>query len=505
MLLPRPVANSTASEDYGPLAAIVQYSNDAIVGFDLKSQVKNWNAGAEKLFGYTREEIVGRSIETFVPDERRKELHELLATVMKGGSVEAYETVRQRKDGSLIDVSVTLSPVRDEHGEIIWLSGIIRNIGERKLIDRQIELHAQMLAQVSDALISTDLDHHITYWNKAAEKLLGYTEAEVLGKVKSEVLQFSEGADDEIRFFNVLKAGGAWTGERVAYAKDGRKLDVELGVKVLKDKDGGPLGLLIVLHDFTDRRKAEEQLKQNAEELARSNEQLVQFAYVASHDLKEPLRMVTHFVQLIEKKYKGRLDTDADEYIGYAVDGATRMYELINDLLIYSRVGNANRKLLVEIDCNSVLDRVINNLQVSIKESQAVIERTPLPTLYADPTQLAQLFQNLISNAIKFKGAESPVVRIQTLKKAHEWQFSVNDNGIGIDSKFSERIFVIFQRLHSRADYPGTGIGLAICKKIVEGHGGKIWVDSVLGQGARFSFSLPEPEVTHVPQSKAQA
>jgi len=492
-------------ENYGPLAAIVQQSHDGIVGFDLKGNVKSWNAGAQRLLGYSREEIIGRSVNTFVPEERREELKNLLVAVMNGEHVEPYETVRKRSDGSLIDVSVTVSPVRDEQGNIIWLSGIIRNIGERKQMDRQIELHSQMLSQVSDALIATDLDHRITYWNKGAEKLLGFTQSEVMGRAKHEVLKFDDGADDETRFFTVLKLGGAWSGERVTYARDGRRLDVELVVKVLKDKDGGPLGLLIVLHDFTARKIAEGELKRQAGELARSNEELVQFAYVASHDLKEPLRMVTHFVQLLEKKYAGRLDKDADEYIGYAVDGAVRMYELINDLLIYSRVGTDKRKVLATVDCDLVLDRVINNLQVSIKESGAVIERMPLPTIAVDPSQLAQLFQNLISNAIKFRGSQNPVVHVHALKKENEWLFCVGDNGIGIDAKFTERIFIIFQRLHSRQDYPGTGIGLAICKKIVEGHRGKIWVDSSLGSGSRFYFSLPSQETLLAPLHQVRA
>ncbi len=492
-------------ENYGPLAAIVRYSNDAILAFDLKGNVKSWNAAAVKLFGFSREEIIGRSIDTFVPDEKRSELRGLINTVMGGGAVDAFETVRLRKDGSLIDVSVTISPLKNARGEVIGLSGIIRNIGERKQMDRQIELHAQMLAQVSDALIATDLDHHITYWNKGAEKLLGYTSEEVMGRPKHDVLKFNEGEDDETRFFTVLKLGGAWSGERVTFGKGDKRLDVALSVKVLKDKDGGPMGLLMVMHDFSARKKAEEDLKRQAEELARSNEQLVQFAYVASHDLKEPLRMVTHFVQLLEKKYKGKLDRDADEYIDYAVGGAVRMYDLINDLLIYSRVGTSKNKKLLPTNCDLLLDRVIYNLQFSIQESGAIVERNPMPTLMVDPTQMTQLLQNLVSNAIKFRGADKPVVQIESMKRAGEWLFCVSDNGIGIDSKFSERIFVIFQRLHSREDYPGTGIGLAICKKIVEGHGGKIWVESYPGKGARFYFSIPERERIPAVLHQAQA
>ena len=226
------------------------------------------------------------------------------------------------------------------------------------------------------------------------------------------------------------------------------------------------------------------------EELARSNKELEQFAYVASHDLQEPLRMVTSYVQLLARRYKGKLDSDADDFIGFAVDGAVRMWKLINDLLTYSRVGIRGKES-ESTDSETVLNQSFNDLKVAIEENGAVVTHDPLPTVMVDRSQLGQLFQNLVGNAIKFRGNEPPRVAISASRNGNGWTFSVRDNGVGIAPEYSERIFIIFQRLHSRQKYAGTGIGLAICKKIVERHGGRIWVESEVGKGATFYFTLP--------------
>jgi signal transduction histidine kinase len=242
--------------------------------------------------------------------------------------------------------------------------------------------------------------------------------------------------------------------------------------------------------EITERKQSEERLRETSEELARSNAELELFAYVASHDLQEPLRMVSSYVQLLARRYKGRLNSDADEFIAFAVDGATRMQRLINDLLMYSRVGTKGRPF-EPTDCNTVLGQSLVNLSATIEENRAVITSDDLPTVMADETQVAQLFQNLLSNAVKFRGEDSPRIHISCEQENNEWIFSVSDNGIGIDPGYHERIFAIFQRLHGKSEYPGTGIGLAICKKIVERHGGRMWLDSEPGKGSTFYSTIP--------------
>jgi signal transduction histidine kinase len=241
---------------------------------------------------------------------------------------------------------------------------------------------------------------------------------------------------------------------------------------------------------YAELERIKEDLELKSQELARSNDDLKEFAYAASHDLQEPLRIIRGYVQLLAKRYKGKLDPDADDFIKYAVEGVERMQRLIKDLLEYSRLG-INGETLKPSECTELVERAIANLQVAIQESGAEVTYDPLPAIAVDPAQLSRVFQNLIGNAIKFHGEAAPRVHISAERRGKEWVFSVRDNGIGMDPDQSERIFMIFQRLHTREEYDGTGIGLAICKKIVERHGGKIWVESEEGKGSTFYFTIP--------------
>ena len=249
-----------------------------------------------------------------------------------------------------------------------------------------------------------------------------------------------------------------------------------------------------VRRDIDELQHAGQKLRARALELERSNAELEQFAYVASHDLQEPLRMIAAYVQLLARRYGGKLGADADECIQYASDGAARMHRLILDLLAFSRVGT-HGGAFQPADLDPILQHVRDDLQVAIRESKATVVWNGLPRLHVDPHQIGQLFQNLIANAIKFRRAEPPDVRIDAWPEVEHWHFTIRDNGIGFEMRFAERIFVIFQRLHARDRYAGTGVGLAICKKIVERHGGRIWAESEPGRGSTFHFTLPaEPD-----------
>ncbi|MFH1702979.1 MAG: ATP-binding protein [Nitrospirota bacterium] len=269
----------------------------------------------------------------------------------------------------------------------------------------------------------------------------------------------------------------------------GRKIML-LNARRIYRKDIGMQMILLAIEDITERRQREEELKKLSEELARSNTDLRDFAYVASHDLKKPLQSIEGFAKLLARRYKGKLDAKADEFIEYIGSGVKRMQMFIKDLLEYSQVG-AKEKKFKPTDCSGVVQKAVGNLQAAIEESNAVVTYDELPTVMVDTPQMISLLQNLIDNAIKFRGEEAPRIYISAERKGDEWVFSIRDNGIGIDPKDSERIFGMFQRLHGSTDYPGTGIGLAICKRIIEGHGGRIWVESEIGKGSTFYFTVP--------------
>ncbi len=363
------------------------------------------------------------------------------------------------------------------------------DVTERKLTEDRIRQQAALLDLAHDAIIVRDLESRILFWNQGAVETYGWPATEAEGRVSHELLQ-TRFPTPLAEIETHVQQQGKWEGELTHVTRDGRTLIVASRWSLQKAESGAPRAILEINRDVTDRKRAEEALEQKAEDLARSNADLEQFAYVASHDLQEPLRMVANFTQLLAERYRDQLDTDGVEFIGFAVDGARRMQRLIQDLLMYSRVGTRGKKF-ERTDCNEVLGQVIANLQVAIQESGGLVTHDTLPTVMADASQLPQVFQNLISNAIKFRGKDAPRVHVTAARQGARWMFTVRDNGIGIDPEFADQIFVIFQRLHSREEYPGTGIGLALCKKIVERHGGRIWVESQPGNGATFYFTIP--------------
>ncbi len=359
-----------AQDKITSLAAIVESSTDAIISATLEGIIVSWNPGAEKLYGYSDKEAIGRSITLLTLPDHTDDISTILDKIRSGETITAYDTSRMRKDGTLVDVSITVSPVKDSTGKIIGASGIARNI--------------------------------------------------------------------------------------------------------------------------TDRKKLEERLKRYSGELEQSNRELDNFAAIAAHDLGAPIRAVSGFAGLLQRRYKEKLGADADQYILNIVEGTGRMQNLINDLLGYARAGTRETPL-VPVDVNAIIETTLANLTFEITESRAVITVGHLPTLSADSTQLIQLFQNLVGNAIKYR-SNTPRIHIDAERKDGEWLFRVSDNGIGIDPRQFDRIFQIFQRLHTIDEYSGTGIGLATCKKIVERLGGHIWVESKLGEGSTFFFTLPVTE-----------
>lgn len=352
--------------------------------------------------------------------------------------------------------------------------------------------YRQIIETALDAFIGMDSEGLIIDWNAQAEATFGWSRSEAFGKSLSELILPARCRDahtQNLRHLRVTGEGHRF--EVIGLHRDAYEFPIELAISPIPR--GETCFFAAFARDVTERKEAQEKLARKAEELARSNADLEVFAYVASHDLQEPLRMVASYTQLLARRYKGQLDADADEFIGFAVDGAARMQLLIQDLLSYSRLTTRGKTpcfTLAEAACRSALE----NLQESIRSSNATVSVGALPAVLADAMQLTQLFQNLVGNAIKYRNERKPEIRVDARSNGHEWIFSVQDNGIGIEPQYFERIFQMFQRLHTRTEYSGTGIGLAICRRIVERHGGRIWVESERGHGSTFLFTIPRAE-----------
>ncbi|MBD2545942.1 MULTISPECIES: PAS domain S-box protein [Planktothricoides] len=378
--------------------------------------------------------------------------------------------------------------LRDANGLPKQILGAGIDITEQKKNQQKLLRLSKAVASTSDAIAITDLSGNPIYINPAFIKLFGYELAPLISHKGLNILYADSSLCTSV--FDTIKQGVSWRGEVKMQTHHRDFLDILLRADAIKDESGKIVGFVYIYTDISDRKRAQEQLAQHAIELARFNAELEQFAYVASHDLQEPLRIITSYSQLISRRYLGKLDEKADKYIQFVVKAAQRMQQLIEDLLEFSRLGSQKNEL-GQVECEAVLNLVLENLNLTIFLNDAIINHEPLPVVLGDHTQLVQLFQNLIVNGIKYRTERSPIIHISATRIENYWRFAVSDNGIGIAPEFFERIFTIFQRLHTREEYPGTGIGLAICKKIVQRHRGEIWVQSQVGAGSTFYFTLP--------------
>ena len=668
-----------AEEEIQRLANVVESSDDAIITKTLDGNILNWNKGAEEVYGYSADEVIGKNMSILIPPFMEKEFNNLMDGIKSGKRIEHFETLRVKKDGSTINVSITLSPVHDTKGNLIAISTIARNVTARKRIEEELKFaniyNRNLIESSLDPLVTIGPDGKITDVNKSTESVTGFKRNELIGTDFSDYFTEPEKAkegyervfkeylirdypleiqhidghvtpvlynasvykdesdkvvgvfaaardiskvkkiEEQLRLVgkynrglietsvdplvtigpngkinDVNKATELVTGfgrddligtdfsnyfTEPIKARDGYKQvfnegiirDYTLEIKhknghvtpvlynasVYRDQSNKVIGVFAAARDITELKKAEDKLKKSeadlkqinetleervsertkslkkkeeqlkqmleieqklSEELQVSNEELIdtqnklqesinkleisnreleQFAYVASHDLQEPLRMVSSFTQLLEKRYSDQLDDDADEFIEFIIEGSNRMKDLIDDLLIFSRL-NTQAKPFESLNIRESVNSVIKYLKPTIEENKAKLMIEDLPTINGDQSQIRQLFQNLISNSIKFHGDKSPEIHITCQNSFKNWLIGVNDNGIGIDPENQEKIFKIFNRLHTREEYPGTGIGLAICKRIVERHKGKIWVESEAGKGATFYFTIPKPK-----------
>jgi len=463
------------------LRLIVETCPDLMCVTEMDGTFRYVNPAFKAVLGHEPADLTGKlSLDFIHPDD----VPGLIAAVAANPEETSIEFRFRNAAGEWVDVEMNRKLMRDAQGEPAGAVVTSRDITERRKADQRFRL----LADHSPVGIYIAQDGRFVFVNPQFARYTGYAEEQLLGMKPLDLVLPED--RDYVRENAVQMLKGARSFEyeyRIVNRAGETRWIMESVISIDFHGRRAALGNYI---DITDRKRAEELQQRTLAELARSNEELGQFAYVASHDLQEPLRMVASFTQLLSRRYKGKLDDDADEFIRYAVDGVTRMQNLINDLLAYSRVGTRG-KPPEPTDCAYIFERVLANLTTAVQESGATVTAEGLPTVMADPTQLEQLFQNLIGNAIKYRGERAPVVSVTAADDGGRWHFIVRDNGIGIDQEYRDRIFVIFQRLHGKEEYEGTGIGLAICKKIVERHGGHIWVESDKGKGSAFHFTIP--------------
>jgi len=504
----RRAAETNLAQMEGRYRGLLEAAPDAMVVVNVAGEIVLLNVRAEKEFGYKRDELIGQKVKNIIPvgfaeriiaDGTRSAAEALAQQIGTG-----IELIGRRKDGSEFPIEIMLSPLESPEG--ILVTAAIRDISVRRTAETSLAQmegrYRGLLEAAPDAMVVVNVAGEIVLLNVRAEKEFGYNRNELVGqKVKNIIPEgFAERliADGERSAAEAL-AQQIGTGiELSGRRKNGSEFPIEIMLSPLESPDG--ILVTAAIRDISVRKAAEADLLQKIDELNVSNEELGKFAYIASHDLQEPLRMVASYTQLLSRRYKGKLDAEADEFIAFAVDGANRMQRLIQDLLSYSRVGTKGQELL-DTSSEEALQRALVNLRAAVEESGAVVTHDPLPTVLADGMQLIQLFQNLIGNAIKYQKPGVPRVHISASRNgAKQWKFSVKDNGLGIEPQYFEKIFGMFQRLHKREEFAGTGIGLAICKKIADRHGGCISVESEPGQGSTFSFALEGVKESHASQ-----
>jgi len=496
------------SESVQRLASIVESSDDAIISKSLDGIVTSWNYGAEKIFGYSAAEMVGKSMLKLFPPERVGEEAQILGRIARGESVEHLETVRVRKDGKRIDVSVTHSPIVDEQGKIVGASKIARDITAKRQADLALRLSEERYRTLFDTLIEgfctiemifddagTPVDYRFLEVNPAFERQTGLHGAQ--GKLMRDL------APNHERHWFETYGKIALTGESAHFENEAKALGRYYDVFAYRIGGPGSRKVAILFNDITERKRAEAEIRQlNTEleqrvaqrtaQLEASNKELEAFSYSVSHDLRAPLRHIDGFVKLLDKQSNGHLDERGRRYLNIIADSAQRMGALIDDLLVFSRMGRTELRRTV-VEPAALIDEVINSLQTELQGHRVVWKVGPLPRVEADPAMLRQVWVNLISNAVKYSRPRDPAeIEIGCHPQDGEFVFYVRDNGVGFDMQYAHKLFGVFQRLHRAEEFEGTGIGLANVQRIIYRHGGRVWAESTLNHGATFSFSLPK-------------
>ncbi|MCA9258232.1 MAG: PAS domain S-box protein [Planctomycetales bacterium] len=474
--------------------SVVESAPSPMIMIDRSRTIVLANRAAETMFGYAREEIIGQPIEMLVPHRFRADHPQRCEKFLRNPHTTSLGQGRElyglRKDGTEFVAEIGLNPITTHDGVFI-LSSIVDLTAHKQALESTARL-AAVVASSHDAIVSVSLDGKIASWNRGAALMYGYELPAALGKHCAMLAPVERRDEIEELLRRVAVGETVENWETRLRRRDGSTIDVAITASPIRDAAGLVVGSSMISRDVTQQKIEAEKLAHYARDLERSNRELEQFAYVASHDLKEPLRMVASYAQLLGEDYSGQLDSQADRYIAYAIDGAQRMSALIDDLLNYSRVGRTDAPF-EPTSLDQVVREALRDLRVRMTDLDArIVVPRQLPQVLGNSTRLSQLFLNLLGNALKFRHPDrKPEVHISASVTDVDCEIAITDNGIGIASDYHERIFDVFQRLHTVDEYPGTGIGLAVCKKIVEHHGGVIRVTSTPDEGTTFFFTLP--------------
>ncbi|MCW5979967.1 MAG: PAS domain S-box protein [Bryobacteraceae bacterium] len=485
------------------LATTLASIGDAVISTDAEGRILFLNPVAESLMRWPAAEAVGKPIEDvfrIVNEYTRETVESPVRRVLREGAIVglANSTMLLARDGTEIPIDDSGAPIRDRDGTILGTVLVFRDVTARRRAEETSHLLAAIVESSDEAIISANLNGIVMSWNRGAERIFGYSAEEMIGRSIS-VMAPPGRVDEMIAILARIRSG-----ERIEElqtlrrARHGGLVNVSLTVSPLRDASGAVVGVSKIARDITERVRSAERLallnadlQRSNQRLASSNEDLERFAFIASHDLQEPLRMITTYSQLLARNYPDALDGNAGMCVRNIMESAQRMRELIADLLAYTEITARQDEPVEAVDLNGVVEKAMQNLKASIDETGAVVTCDPLPSLTAREAHFLPLFQNLIGNAIKYRGEQPPRIHISARDVEGQLQFSVKDNGIGIDPQYHERIFVAFKRLHGKK-IPGTGIGLAICQRVLERYGGRIWVESQVGEGATFLFTLPD-------------
>ncbi len=478
-----------ADDKIRALAAIVDASDDAIVGKTLDGVITSWNQGAHRIFGYTAPEVVGKSISVIIPPALAEEERVILATAARG-EVKRFETVRRCKSGRVIEVSVTTSPVFDAGGGVVGISKVARDITDRKQAEQERARLAAIVDFSNDAIVGLTTDGVITSWNRGAHHIFGYSAEEVIGHVGADTGILPSGVGPDARVIDALATGTVKTFDAVRRRKDGKEIAVSVTVSPLRDAAGQLIGISGILRDVTERRQAEVALALAKESAEAANRELEAFSYSVAHDLRAPLRGMNGFAQLLLDRYTDKLDERGRDWLSKIVFNANKMGELIDGLLALARVTRSELKI-ERVDLSEIVREAATRLRAA--EPHRTININVQSDLHAevDPRLARVLFDNLLGNAWKFTSkAPNAAIEFGAVEKDGAFPFFVRDNGAGFDMAFADKLFAVFQRLHTVDEFPGTGIGLATVQRIVHRHGGRVWAEGSVDRGATFYFTF---------------